>query len=87
MGSVGVKAVKALGDITNRKPADRAIKTEDKPRGSRRERGPPSDGVPSKTKVMVANIPFDMTEEKVGFIVSLCQACTFLSCCELRTLT
>lgn len=32
----------------------------------RRERGPPADGVPSKTKVMVANLPYDLTEEKVS---------------------
>lgn len=31
----------------------------------RRERGPPADGVPSKTKVMVANLPYDLTEEKL----------------------
>ena len=31
----------------------------------RRERGPPADGIPSKTKVMVANLPYDLTEEKL----------------------
>lgn len=31
----------------------------------RRERGPPADGIPSKNKVMVANLPYDLTEEKV----------------------
>ncbi|KAM5472419.1 hypothetical protein MauCBS54593_003010 [Microsporum audouinii] len=31
-----------------------------RPRG---RRGPPEDGVPSKTKVMVANLPYDLTEE------------------------
>lgn len=31
----------------------------------RRQRGPPEDGIPSKTKVMVANLPYDMREEKV----------------------
>ena len=30
-----------------------------------RQRGPPEDGVPSKTKVMVANLPYDLREEKV----------------------
>jgi RNA recognition motif-containing protein len=30
-----------------------------------RQKGPPSDGVPSKTKVMVANLPYDITEEKL----------------------
>lgn len=32
----------------------------------RRERGPPADGIPSKTKVMVANLPYDLTEEQVS---------------------
>lgn len=31
----------------------------------RRERGPPADGIPSKNKVMVANLPYDLSEEKV----------------------
>jgi len=31
----------------------------------RKQRGPPEDGVPSKTKVMVANLPYDLREEKV----------------------
>jgi hypothetical protein len=33
----------------------------------RRERGPPADGIPSKNKVMVANLPYDLSEEKVRF--------------------
>jgi hypothetical protein len=32
----------------------------------RRERGPPADGIPSKNKVMVANLPYDLSEEKVN---------------------
>jgi hypothetical protein len=35
------------------------------PREPRRERGPPADGIPSKNKVMVANLPYDLTEETV----------------------
>jgi RNA recognition motif-containing protein len=31
----------------------------------RRERGPPADGIPSKNKVMVANLPYDLNEEKL----------------------
>lgn len=31
----------------------------------RKQRGPPEDGVPSKTKIMVANLPYDLREEKV----------------------
>jgi RNA recognition motif-containing protein len=31
----------------------------------RRNRGPPEDGIVSKTKVMVANLPYDYTEDKL----------------------
>ncbi|KAF1812541.1 RNA-binding domain-containing protein [Eremomyces bilateralis CBS 781.70] len=31
----------------------------------RKQRGPPEDGVPSKTKVMVANLPYDLREDKL----------------------
>ncbi|CCU81975.1 RNP domain protein [Blumeria hordei DH14] len=31
----------------------------------RRSRGPPADGIPSKTKIMVANLPYDLSEEKL----------------------
>ncbi len=34
----------------------------------RRQRGPPEDGIVSKTKVMVANLPYDYSEEKVSSI-------------------
>lgn len=42
--------------------------TSGKPRGlgQRRQRGPPEDGIESKTKVMVANLPYDLHEDKVG---------------------
>lgn len=36
----------------------------------RKQRGPPEDGVPSKTKVMVANLPYDLGEEKLMEIFS-----------------
>ena len=41
---------------------------EEKPRATRqpRQRGPPEDGIPSKNKVMVANLPYDLSEEKVS---------------------
>ena len=41
---------------------------DSKPRGPRqpKQRGPPEDGVPSKNKVMVANLPYDLSEEKVS---------------------
>jgi len=35
------------------------------PREPRKERGPPADGVPSKNKVMVAHLPYDLSEEKL----------------------
>lgn len=31
----------------------------------RKQRGPPEDGVASKTKVMVANLPYDLKEDRV----------------------
>ena len=44
---------------------------EYKPRAPRqpRQRGPPEDGIPSKTKVMVANLPYDLSEEKVRSLI------------------
>ena len=36
------------------------------PRGQPRQRGPPEDGIPSKNKVMVANLPYDLSEDKVS---------------------
>lgn len=45
----------------------KASKSQQQPKAprERRERGPPADGIPSKNKVMVANLPYDLTEEKV----------------------
>lgn len=58
-----------LADTTNDK--DTASKAGDA-RAARpqKQRGPPEDGIPSKTKVMVANLPYDLTEDKVGYIYS-----------------
>ncbi|KAH0532258.1 hypothetical protein TsFJ059_000974 [Trichoderma semiorbis] len=57
-----------LKDITNTVSDDKGDKNDKKnqnrPQRERRERGPPADGIPSKTKVMVANLPYDLTEEK-----------------------
>lgn len=39
-------------------------KTQREPRQPK-QRGPPEDGIPSTTKVMVANLPYDLSEEKV----------------------
>lgn len=58
-----------LADITNKENPDqqgKGPKNQDRAQKERRERGPPADGVPSKTKVMVANLPYELTEEKVG---------------------
>ncbi|KAK1756007.1 hypothetical protein QBC47DRAFT_423066 [Echria macrotheca] len=62
--------VQALKDITNEANADKpkgakGEKAQPRPPRERRERGPPADGIPSKTKVMVANLPYDLTEEKL----------------------
>lgn len=58
-----------MKDITNQlqSKTDSNLKTKKQARDQRerRERGPPADGIPSKTKVMVANLPYDLTEEKV----------------------
>ncbi|KAI0152475.1 RNA-binding domain-containing protein [Hypoxylon sp. NC0597] len=54
-----------LTDITNKADTDKAEKTKKGPARERRERGPPADGIPSKNKVMVANLPYDLTEEKL----------------------
>lgn len=37
----------------------------------KKKRGPPEDGVPSKTKVMVANLPYELSEEKVMCFISI----------------
>lgn len=61
--------VQALKDITNESNTDKnkGAKGEKAPRPprERKERGPPADGIPSKTKVMVANLPYDLTEDKL----------------------
>lgn len=57
-----------LTDVTNQNDADHDGKhksTQNRAPRERRERGPPADGIPSKTKVMVANLPYDLTEEKL----------------------
>jgi RNA recognition motif-containing protein len=61
------KEVQPLADITNKKiSTDEDSKTSAQAQQrQRRERGPPADGIPSKTKVMVANLPYDLTEEKL----------------------
>lgn len=57
--------VQPLKDITNENSADNAKSGKNQARPARRERGPPADGIPSKNKVMVANLPYELTEEKL----------------------
>lgn len=46
--------------------ADASVSKKDKEeKAPRKKRGPPEDGVPSKTKVMVANLPYELTEDKL----------------------
>ena len=58
-----------LNDVTN--AANMGTESTDKngyaPRTPRppKQRGPPEDGIASTTKVMVANLPYDLSEEKV----------------------
>lgn len=55
-----------LTDITNQAGTDENKNSKaQRAQRERRERGPPADGIPSKTKVMVANLPYDLTEEKL----------------------
>ena len=58
--------VAPLTNVTNGGEAA-ANGADSKPRSPRqpRQRGPPEDGIPSKNKVMVANLPYDLSEEKV----------------------
>ena len=59
-----------LTDVTNEAnaalPAD-AEKNDYKNKAPRppKQRGPPEDGIASTNKVMVANLPYDLNEEKV----------------------
>jgi hypothetical protein len=63
------KTRKGAGDATTTEAAkDSKPRSPREPREprERKQRGPPEDGVPSKTKVMVANLPYDLGEEQVG---------------------
>ena len=46
--------------------ADPSKAGKTKAKQPRKQRGPPEDGVASKTKIMVANLPYDLREEKVS---------------------
>lgn len=65
-GEAAATGDQPLADITNKENPDQENKDQkNRTQKERRERGPPADGVPSKTKVMVANLPYELTEEKV----------------------
>jgi len=51
--------------LTTEKGAEGATSKKPQVPRERKQRGPPEDGVPSKTKVMVANLPYDLKEDKV----------------------
>ncbi|ETN40955.1 uncharacterized protein HMPREF1541_05235 [Cyphellophora europaea CBS 101466] len=70
-GSTGAAEAAPLADVTNEANKSATPATDAKadaksaaPRAPK-QRGPPEDGIPSTTKVMVANLPYDLTEEKL----------------------
>ena len=74
--TIATTDVQPLTDVTNeanKGPLGESTEAEKPGRGPRqpRQRGPPEDGVPSKTKVMVANLPYDLSEEKVYCILCI----------------
>jgi hypothetical protein len=59
-----------LAEATNDNDAgSEAGKNKARAARPQKQRGPPDDGIPSKTKVMVANLPYDLTEDKVGYTI------------------
>ncbi|KAK5061493.1 hypothetical protein LTR84_008037 [Exophiala bonariae] len=56
-----------LTDVTAEANKQAAPSADAKSRTPRppKQRGPPEDGIPSTTKVMVANLPYDLSEEKL----------------------
>jgi hypothetical protein len=58
--STNVKAETAEGASAEKKEGTQ------QPFKSKKKRGPPENGVPSSTKIMVANLPYELSEEKVG---------------------
>ncbi|ORY15188.1 hypothetical protein BCR34DRAFT_598660 [Clohesyomyces aquaticus] len=68
-GEAAAPADTPLAETTNDASAEKAADgtTGKKPHvpRERKQRGPPEDGVPSKTKVMVANLPYDLKEDRL----------------------
>jgi hypothetical protein len=69
-GTAATGEVLPLTDTTNIPASTEAKDSKAPAREARRERGPPADGIPSKNKVMVANLPYDLSEEKVRSILT-----------------
>jgi len=49
----------------------------------KKKRGPPENGIPSSTKIMVANLPYELSEDKVRFTISI--GCSGPSTADIRT--
>jgi len=66
-GEEGIEGVLPLTDATNGNGEVAADSADGKANGARprKQRGPPEDGIPSKTKIMVANLPYELGEEKL----------------------
>lgn len=78
-----------LTDVTNEANQQAPAENKDaKPRAPRqpKQRGPPEDGIPSTTKVMVANLPYDLSEEKVWSLHQKVQAHVLIRSVAQRTL-
>jgi len=54
-----------LTDITNQNNTDMAQGAKERTPRAPKQRGPPENGIASTTKVMVANLPYDLSEEKL----------------------
>jgi len=60
---VATEAPETTATTTDATPVVEPTEKADRP--PRKQRGPPEDGIPSKTKVMVANLPYDLDEDKL----------------------
>jgi len=54
-----------VSDAANEAATDASAQNKTHAPRQPKQRGPPEDGIPSTTKVMVANLPYDLSEEKV----------------------
>jgi hypothetical protein len=65
-----VESTNVKAETTEGVPAEKKEGTQ-QPFKPKKKRGPPENGVPSSTKIMVANLPYELSEEKVR--ASVCQ--------------